>query len=101
MDTSKLKIELCQMATLSTCHITETDALLLQEDCTALIPRVTVYELGEYGWLVWVEQDEDAMPAGYSEEFLKLFKLAKEFNAAYIRLDRDADQIEGLAKFDW
>ena len=85
----------------STAHISQCDSEML----TGEAPKAPVLAEYEYGYFLFIpeEQDwEDEMSeVGYSTEIIELIKYAKKKGASILRLDRDAEIIEGLRTFSW
>lgn len=51
-----------------------------------------------YGWFVWAsEEPGDDVPP----ELVAIMNHARSLGAEYINFDADADEIDGLATFDW
>jgi len=87
----------------STGHMTHEDNLGLAansvDSAKALVP---VYELGEYGWLVYIGELDDNWPAeDWSEAFRTVLKKALELGCEYVRWDRDGKKYDELETFDW
>jgi hypothetical protein len=93
---------------ISTCHVTQKDTELLeQDDCP-----VTGYPYGPkddtYGHLVHLNEDAKDFAAdmkaaksyGFSSAFIKICKAAREKHCAYVRFDRDGAMYD-LPSFDW
>lgn len=98
---------------LSLAHITYGDSQLLdrfsKNTSTGIINRqafrLVVYEY-EYGYFIPLTKIEaDYMSTlrlfGYSEAFIKLIEYASEKECSLICLDRDAEPIDCLEKFEW
>jgi hypothetical protein len=61
-----------------------------------------VYELHEYGFLVYVgEIYENWPPEEMSKAFTKVLKTAKELGCEYVRFDRDGREYPELESFEW
>lgn len=86
---------------ISTGHLTKEDAERLgNESNKGLAP---VYELHEYGWLVYVGEIEDNWQnePEMSEHFVKVLETANELGCDYVRFDRDGREYPELQKFEW
>lgn len=84
---------------ISTNHVTREDALKLDacDDGT-----ICAYNLGEYGWLVYVGEIEDNWPADeWSAAFRNIMLTARDMDCDYVRFDRDGREYEELPLFDW
>ena len=94
------ELEVVKTLVVSTAHTTEKDNLRLERESD-----LVHYELGEYGWLIYVNKqilDEypDALKA-YSYGFKQVVLLAQEKGCDYLRLDRDANTVDGLVTYNW
>lgn len=119
--TIKLPVE--KATVLSTGHVTKQDGSLLESfssgrgcrrpgtievlgtDTRHSMPRM---ESHTYGWFVFVCQDADLQEqakalalAGFSEEFVALYRTARKQGIQIIDLDRDGEEVDGLPRFDW
>jgi hypothetical protein len=95
---------------LSTAHIPQKDAVLL--DAGVADAKVCVYKY-EYGWLIgtsqvdWLTQDERVLLAldleklGFTPILVDLLCLARNLDCAYLRLDCDGPLEDSLVKFNW
>jgi len=85
---------------ISTGHMTKDDSLGL--DANSHSGPAPVYELHEYGWLVYVGEIEESWPGeDWSEAFRKVLNAAKELGCDYVRFDRDGREYPELQKFEW
>lgn len=87
-------------ADISTAHITEADAKALKEMVEHWNPALIVYELAEYGWLIYVSQFP-LLNANISPELQHLLEAARAQGCTFLRLDRDGPVIDGLPTFEW
>ena len=92
-------MEICKMLTVSTAHVSEKTAELLDKDD---IYGVVVYPKDQYGWFIVIEEDcmndyKDDIP----NELLRLMKFTKANNCDWLCLDCDGEVIEYLETFDW
>jgi hypothetical protein len=83
---------------LSTVHMTEEDAEKLNP-CSGI--QSLSYELGEYGWLIYIGEMKENWGDEMSEAFMNALKEAKELGCDYVRFDRDGRTYEELPVFDW
>jgi len=84
----------------STGHMTKEDSWGLEANSHN--GPAPVYELGEYGWLVYVGELEDNWPGeDWSPAFINVMRTAKELKCDYVRFDRDGREYPELQKFDW
>lgn len=91
-----------QVLDISTGHMTKEDS----ERLTAAVIKgdVPVYELSEYGWLIYVGELEENWPAedGWSTEFRQVLREAQtEHSCDYVRFDRDGREYDEFRRFDW
>ena len=98
---------------LSIAHITYGDSQLLYrfskgtgaEIANKQAFRLVIYEY-EYGFFIPLTNVVLDNPGtlrihGYSEAFIKLIRLAKQQECRLLVLDRDAEPLDGLEKFEW
>ena len=97
-------LDITRVLNLSTAHITKNTADTL--DRCALnndyIPLCSVYEKGEYGWYVYIDDSDN--PYLISDELSDIrdciiFALKHDINC--ICFDRDADTVIGLPVYNW
>ena len=103
-----MDIEACieRELVLSTAHIGPADVIRLDEavkDDSNLAVRDQ-----EYGWTVQFKTNapttatiERIRAAGSSEAIIKLLRLAHSNRCVRLRLDRNADKVDGLPTFPW
>ena len=99
-------MEISKMLTVSTAHITEGTAELLDNDRLDII----VYPKDEYGWFITFEENiancynSDKNKSNYSyvpKDLLKLLMFAKDLGCDWLCLDRDGDILDYLDTYDW
>lgn len=102
------KIPALLMADLSTAHVQQADAPLLDEWAKKDSPSpLVVYSKGEYGWFVHLqsgagEQSELAMrEAGASDALVNLVHGLHERGFHFLNLDRDAEETGEFPVFEW
>lgn len=89
-----------KMLDMSTGHMTREDAEFLTKEAHG--GTAPVYELSEYGWLVYVGEIEDNWPDdALSPAFRKVLEWAAKMYCDYVRFDRDGRVYEFLPTFDW
>ncbi len=102
-----MAVEINKMLTLSTAHISEATAELLQR-CNAAdwddpsiedVPLV-VYEKSDYGWFVVVPNDLFRINRT-PPDLLMLFRLAQAQGCTWIMFDRDVEPVANLPTFNW
>lgn len=93
------KLEITNLLTISTAHITESTAAFLDnKDREELV----VYEKGEFGWFIalttyYLEDELKQIP----DDLAKIIYFALGANCQWLCLDQDGDVINGLPTFDW
>lgn len=107
--------EIFKTLVVSTGHMTIDDKDLLEENINRSeslgnADPVIVYSTGEYGFMVYINLDEneppveeemDAVGADYSKAFRKLIGIARDLGCRYLNLDCDGPEYDDLEKFDW
>jgi hypothetical protein len=95
------------MLTCSTCHVTDDDNMALCKFARehAEAPDTSdhfVADMG-YGYVVWVNSDGDFSEYNgeLSDAFVALMEFAHRQGVQFLRLDRDAQELDGFPTFDW
>ena len=110
-DTKRLHFTTMEVADISTIHITPLDGKKILDGCSCRI-AATYDGRGVYLWVVTNpneeypsedqrEQIERLEQEGFSQQFVEIFRQLQKQNIPYVRFDGDADEVEGLEKFDW
>ena len=93
-------MEIHQMWTLSTSHLTEADSDLLADGKHA----VPTYNI-EFGWLLYVgldtATDVKSADVGMSADYWRIVRVAREKGCNYIRFDCDGPVEGWLPEHDW
>lgn len=92
-----MKLEIDRTLVCSTSHLSEEDNQSLFDEETNLI----VYSLDEYGYMILARPVESDEPREHSDNLESLLEFARKNDCDWLRLDRDAEQIEGLPTFEW
>lgn len=96
----------------STGNVLESDCELLKEHSNQerLTTSVIAYEKGEYGYWIYVPQDDNedmlqfivsARKDGFSDPFIVLMEHARKHECQWVMLDRDADVDPELQEYEW
>lgn len=103
---SEVKLEVVEVADVSTSHITEQDDHLLSESCYTDCPLV-VYKY-EYGYFILCGEEDEiddlceaAKIHGFSDSLVNIVKLACMQNAKYVQLDGEGREYNELEVYDW
>ena len=98
------RLDITRVLNLSTAHITGSTAYILGRCALSndYIPLCSVYEKGEYGWYVYI--DDSGKPDQIPDELSDIrdciiFALKHDVNC--ICFDRDADTVVGLPVYNW
>ena len=92
-----MSLEIHKTLIISTVHIEESDLDVIANDLIS-------YELGEYGWLIWVNPvhvNNSLVKDVTSNALRAAIKLAQDNDCLYLRLDRDGPEVDELPKFNW
>lgn len=98
--TKKQQLPILRVLELSTAHITkESNEFLRYEAHTCGPVQLIVFEKGEYGYLIRVEDHEieDQVP----EDIKSLLEFAESQNCTWMILDRDGEVLESLPRWEW
>ena len=87
-------MEINKMLTVSTAHISEETAELLDKDIS-----IVAYQKGDYGWFIHIHDDCDEYEI--PKDLLKLLMFAKDLNCDWLCLDCDGDILDYLETYDW
>lgn len=95
-------MEITKMLTISTAHITKETALLLDICTDGVVREISnpVYSKGDYGWFIYIgcnDSDDPFIP----NDLRKCLKLAENNDCDWLCLDRDAEIVDGLDKYEW
>jgi hypothetical protein len=85
---------------ISTGHMTSEDNEILTAETRDGEGTAPVYELAEYGWLVYVGEIDNNWPL-MSPEFRNILTKATALGCDYVRFDRDGREYPELPSFDW
>ena len=87
-------LEISKMLTISTVHISKETAALLNENNLS----IPVFNKGEHGWFVWVEDNNEVIP----EDLSKAIDLAQNMDCEWLCLDTDGEILDHcLAVYEW
>ena len=92
-------MEITKMLTISTAHVSNETAELLDIDD---ILGVVLYPKDDYGWFIHIDEDfmndyEDEIP----KELFKLMKFTKDIGCDWLCLDSDGEVLEYLDVYEW
>lgn len=90
-------LELPSMLVLSTSHLRQETAQLLEADEAGVIR----HEKGEYGWIIPIIDNPSNEPPPNLTDLVGIYGLARSVGATWIMLDRDADEVAGLETWEW
>lgn len=85
-----------KMLVVSTAHLTQETA----DQLSAESLPVASYP-NEYGGFVYVPTDPIDREAGLTEDIAAVFKLARALHCEWVKLDRDAPELDGLKIYEW
>jgi hypothetical protein len=101
------KLDIDRMLTCTTAHITDADNMYLHNAAreNGEAPDTSEHFVADfgYGYAIWVNTDGDftEYKGKMSDAFLGLLGFAFNQGVQFLRLDRDAGEIDGLPLFDW
>lgn len=91
-------MEISKMLTVSTAHITQTTAEILDDGVRDLI----VYKKDEYGWFIVVpESDVIVHLWTVLPNLMTLLAFAKDLGCDWLCLDRDGEVLEYIKSYEW
>lgn len=96
---AKQSLEIDRTLVCSTSHLSPDDAQSLFNEETDLV----VYSLDEYGYMILARPIDGYTGEArkHSDNLEKLLAFARKHRCDWLRLDRDANEIDGLQVFDW
>lgn len=93
-------LEISKMLTISTAHLTEDDAVYLDNACYfEADDDLIVYAKGYCGWFVYMPDDLNEY--NLSKNLKHIFALAKIFDCVWICFDVDGCVIKELNTYNW
>ena len=92
-------MEISKILTISTAHITEETARLLDLEPKNNDMWLTVYNKSNFGWFMYVHKDLD--DRNIPDDLRKCLEFAKENDCDWLCLDCDADIVDGLDEYEW
>lgn len=93
-------LEIQKMITLSTAHITEQTAKLLDKEPEKNNMTISVYKKSEYGWFLPIESI-DYNTAAIPEDLKKVIAFAKDHGCSWLCLDCDGPILDYLDTYKW
>lgn len=87
------------MMTLSTAHIAiGTVSYLGGKECAAV-----AYKKGEYGWFIHIPDENlrEYFNNIFPADLLRVMEFAQRFKCDWLCLDRDADEVDFLPRYEW
>jgi hypothetical protein len=97
-----MTLEIERILTISTGHLTETTRLMLDHPKARNSLGRGPTASSEFGWVFWAELLEDIpfLEELMPKDLLEVLKFTEQQDCAYVRLDADGDQVEGLEYYD-
>lgn len=86
-----------KMLVLSTAHLT-------QETCNEWLrstSTVVAYEKADYGWFIYVGDDEAYKNASIPADLMACIQHARSSQVEWLMFDRDYDAVDGLPFYEW
>jgi hypothetical protein len=83
----------------STAHVTPGDMKLLNERNPIII--CYPYAYGAWVHVYDVDIEQDLKDSGHSPAVWQLLQLARQHDCDWIKLDADADHVDGLPNYEW
>ena len=95
--------EIHRMICLSTAHISEESAALMDSDGASLDGTMPVhYRKGLYGYLVYVNDDPHSNEEqDYSYDVRAVLDYARARGCGWVMLDQDGPVVDGLKTWEW
>lgn len=83
----------------STAHITQATMTRI----TANEPHLVISYPNEHGAFLWVPEDpvHDDDDGSLPNDLRAIFALAREYDCCWVKLDRDAAEIDALPTYEW
>ena len=109
----QLKFKTFRIADVSTIHITQSDAALLQDETTpgriAELDKIHSDDTGGPGFILSVPSDavshqeniSEYLKRGFSLSFVGLIRTLWGQSIPYVRFDRDGEEVAGARIFNW
>jgi hypothetical protein len=97
--------EICKMLTLSTAHVSQETAALLDGRQTHYVAEVPVtFAKGDYGWFVHVPDPRDSDPEeeqNWAPDLAACIAFARGLGCDWLCLDRDGETVGDLPTYEW
>lgn len=97
-------MEIIKMLTISSCHVSLWGGAHFLEAEAACCKSfaLTVYDKDEFGWFIYINQDELANSRNeIPEDLLRCIDLALENGCSMLCLDRDGEKLNALPQYEW
>lgn len=92
------ELHITKVLELSMAHISKRTNVLIGQDQL----NVVAHEKDEYGWLLFVPQDDyEEETRSLPDDLKAIFDLAQEHDCVWVMLDRDAYIYDSLPVFNW
>jgi len=92
-------MEISKMLTISTAHITEKTADLLEIELDNDNMQLCVYNRADFGWFIHIP--DDCEDCDIPQDLLTLIKFAKDIECDWLCLDCDGEVLEYLDSYEW
>ena len=97
----KPDLEIAKMLIISTAHVSQETAKLLEGgDYKDVSELPLMFTWGDYGWLIWADCEPEE-ENGFPDDLQRCMDFSSKNGCAWLRLDCDGDQVDGLEYFDW
>ena len=96
-------MDICKMLTISTAHIKQETAAILDKSYSGPIPgwlyAIGLYDKDEYGWFImdWDYRSVNTFPA----DLLECIKVAEKHGCTWLCLDCDGEVLSSIPTYDW
>lgn len=91
-------MEISKMLTISTAHITEITAELLDDG----VKDLAIYKKADYGWFIFIpSSDVIASLHIVLPDLIDLLAFAKDLGCEWLCLDRDGEELNYFRTYNW
>lgn len=93
-------MEISKVLTLSTAHISQKSAELLDKETEKPTLDLPIYNKSNYGWFIYIPQDINIIN-NLPEDIHRLLLIAKDLNCDILCLDADGETISWIPLYSW
>ena len=95
-------MEICKMLTLSTAHITQETAKVLETHSSPWADYdLAIYDKDDFGWWIHLPDEEITELNNVPPDLVECIKLAEQNGCEWLCLDCDGEVVDCLPTYEW